>query len=85
MIVRRYRIYQVAPGRWVCITRDPSGGVLRQTYPSGQAALIALDGRNRPRTGRPKAGGDFLSRLLDALFRPTLTSTPGAVSPRHPR
>lgn len=50
MITARTRIYRQRPGRWVAVTITPDGHRTRRTFATGQAALIALDERNRPRT-----------------------------------
>lgn len=49
----RTRIYRTQRG-WTIERRDPSGGSVRHTYPTGEAALIALDPRNRPKQPAPR-------------------------------
>lgn len=62
----RTRIYRTQRG-WTIERRDPSGGMVRDTYPTGEAAMIALDPRNRPRRPAPRTSAPTSSNAFGAF------------------
>ena len=62
--MNRTRIYRTQRG-WTIEHRDPSGGLVRNTYPTGEAALIALDPRNRPRRPAPRPPSITFAQAVD--------------------
>lgn len=63
----RTRIYRTQRG-WTIERRDPSGGSVRHTYPTGEAVLIALDPRNRPKRPAPARPVANLAQAFDEFF-----------------
>lgn len=67
----RTRIYRAQRG-WTIDRHDPSGGHTRNIYPTGEAALTALDSRNRARRSKPAPDPvtSFWDMIRDALLHP---------------
>lgn len=61
------RIYR-EDGSWWSTQPDPSGGEIRCRYPSGQAAMVALDPRNREKAEKPPSIG--LMQAIPEAFKP---------------
>lgn len=67
----RTRVYRGRDGRWHAVTRR-DGMTRRRTFPTGHAALVTLDKRNRDFTelAPHERAGEAISLIVRALTTP---------------